>query len=128
VGRLTANLPALPHTILNSSLLSPVTDFAIAGLMLWKLGLGDGQSYSPNTDDVLQRLRNLTVEAAVPPAICATLTMSIYLSTVRYFCWTGSLPSSHPELLLNWKAIVVNGWALVEQAKSRFRNVWDNHT
>ncbi|KAG8912590.1 hypothetical protein FRC01_005006, partial [Tulasnella sp. 417] len=59
------------------------TDLAIAGLMLWKLGLGDAQSYSPNTDDALQRLRNLTVEAAVPPAICATLTMSIYLSTSK---------------------------------------------
>ncbi|KIO33297.1 hypothetical protein M407DRAFT_198801 [Tulasnella calospora MUT 4182] len=57
------------------------TDLAIAGLTLWKLGLGGGKSYSPNTDDVLQRLRNLTVEAAVPPTICAMLNMSMYLGT-----------------------------------------------
>ncbi|KAG9042465.1 hypothetical protein FS837_010832 [Tulasnella sp. UAMH 9824] len=58
-----------------------VTDLAIAGLMLWKLGLGGGKSYSPNTDDVLKRLRNLTVEAAVPPTICAALNMTIYVGS-----------------------------------------------
>ncbi|KIO33298.1 hypothetical protein M407DRAFT_17853 [Tulasnella calospora MUT 4182] len=57
------------------------TDLAIAGLTLWKLGLGGGESYSPNTGDVLRRLRNLTVEAAVPPAICAMLNMSVVLGT-----------------------------------------------
>lgn len=58
-----------------------LTDIFIAGLTLWKLGLGGGKSYSPNTDDALRRLRNLTVEAAVPPTICALLNMSIYLGT-----------------------------------------------
>ncbi|KAG8930595.1 hypothetical protein FRC01_002549 [Tulasnella sp. 417] len=58
-----------------------VTDLAIAGLTLWKLGARGGKSYSPNTDDVLRRLRYLTVEAAVPPAICALLNMSVYLGT-----------------------------------------------
>ncbi|KAG8947225.1 hypothetical protein FRC04_010948 [Tulasnella sp. 424] len=57
------------------------TDLAIAGLTLWKLGLRGGQSYSANTDDVLHRLRNLTIEAAVPPAICALLNVLVYLET-----------------------------------------------
>ncbi|KAG8975687.1 hypothetical protein FRC05_005205 [Tulasnella sp. 425] len=57
------------------------TDLAIAGLTLWKLGIRGGQSYSANTDDVLRRLRNLTIEAAVPPAICALLNVLVYLET-----------------------------------------------
>lgn len=57
------------------------TDLTIAGLTLWKLGLGGGKSYSANTDDILHRLRNLTIEAAVPPAICAMLNMLVYLGT-----------------------------------------------
>ncbi|KIO33295.1 hypothetical protein M407DRAFT_17851 [Tulasnella calospora MUT 4182] len=61
--------------------LNLVTDLAITGLTLWKLAVGGGKGYSPNTNDVLRRLRNLTVEAAVPPSICAMLAMSTYLST-----------------------------------------------
>lgn len=57
------------------------TDLAITILTLSKLGSRDGQGsmFSPNTDDVLRRLRNLTIEAAVPPAICAVLNMSFFL-------------------------------------------------
>ncbi|KAG8975692.1 hypothetical protein FRC05_005210 [Tulasnella sp. 425] len=59
-----------------------VTDLAITSLTLWKLGVGGGRgnSFSPNTDDVLRRLRNLMIEAAVPPAICAIFNMSFFLS------------------------------------------------
>ncbi|KAG8940455.1 hypothetical protein FRC04_005246 [Tulasnella sp. 424] len=56
------------------------TDLTIAGLTLWKLWAGGEKSFSPNTDDVLRRLRNLTIEAAVPPAICAILNMSFFLA------------------------------------------------
>lgn len=56
------------------------TDLAITSLTIWKLGGHSRQNFSPNTDDVLRRLRNLTIEAAVPPAICALLNMAFYLS------------------------------------------------
>ncbi|KAG9046575.1 hypothetical protein FS837_004135 [Tulasnella sp. UAMH 9824] len=57
------------------------TDLAITVLTLLKLGGCGGQEsmFSPNTDDVLRRLRNLTIEAAVPPAICAILNMSFFV-------------------------------------------------
>ncbi|KAG9015970.1 hypothetical protein FRB90_003981 [Tulasnella sp. 427] len=63
--------------------LNLITDLTIAGLMLWKLGLEGGQSFSPNTNDVLQRLRNLTIEAAVPPTVFAALTMIVYLASAQ---------------------------------------------
>ncbi|KAG9020878.1 hypothetical protein FS837_007784, partial [Tulasnella sp. UAMH 9824] len=57
-----------------------LTDVAIAGMTLWKLGGHNGETYSSNTNDVLQRLRKLTIEAAVPPPICALMNMVVYLS------------------------------------------------
>ncbi|KIO33301.1 hypothetical protein M407DRAFT_4061 [Tulasnella calospora MUT 4182] len=60
--RLFAVVPAL--------CISLVTDLLITGLTLWKLGRR-GKSFSPNTDSILHRLRNVTIEAAAPPAIAA---------------------------------------------------------
>lgn len=57
-----------------------VTDLAIASITFWKLGGHNGGTYSSNTNDVLQRLRKLTIEAAIPPAICALLNMIFYLT------------------------------------------------
>lgn len=57
-----------------------VTDLAIASMTFWKLGGHNGETYSSNTNEVLQRLRKLTIEAAIPPAICALLNMALYLS------------------------------------------------
>ncbi|KAG8925545.1 hypothetical protein FRC01_010018 [Tulasnella sp. 417] len=59
-----------------------VTDLAIASMTLWKLGGHGGEAFSPNTSDVIQRLRNLTIEAAVPPAICALFNMTFYVTMV----------------------------------------------
>ncbi|KIO33286.1 hypothetical protein M407DRAFT_17845 [Tulasnella calospora MUT 4182] len=67
-----------------------VTDLAIAGMTLWKLGGHKEVVYSSNTNDILRRLRNLTIEAAVPPAICALMNMVFYLSlgaTNLIFVW-----------------------------------------
>ncbi|KIO33287.1 hypothetical protein M407DRAFT_4052 [Tulasnella calospora MUT 4182] len=58
----------------------PFTDLAIASITFWKLGGHNGGTYSSNTNDVLQRLRKLTIEAAIPPAICALLNMIFYLT------------------------------------------------
>ncbi|KAG8975689.1 hypothetical protein FRC05_005207 [Tulasnella sp. 425] len=58
-----------------------LTDFSITGLTLLKLEGHNGKSFSSNTDDILRRIRKMTVEAALPPAICALLNMSFYLGT-----------------------------------------------
>lgn len=68
-----------------------VTDFSITGLTLLKLEGHNGKSFSSNTDDILRRIRKMTVEAALPPAICALLNMSFYLGTV-------SIPACSPIL------------------------------
>ncbi|KAG9003392.1 hypothetical protein FRB90_011186 [Tulasnella sp. 427] len=60
---------AIPATVT-----SLVTDVAITGLTVWKLSR-HGATYSPNTHDVLQRLRNITLEAAAPPAVFSLLNM-----------------------------------------------------
>ncbi|KAG8997611.1 hypothetical protein FRB90_012448 [Tulasnella sp. 427] len=65
-----------------ASCLNLVTDLTITGLTLWKLGRG-GQSYSHNTNDVLQRLRNVTIEAAVPPTVFAALNLIVYLASAQ---------------------------------------------
>ncbi|KIO33284.1 hypothetical protein M407DRAFT_4050 [Tulasnella calospora MUT 4182] len=77
-----------------------VTDIAITGLTLWKLGRRGGQTYSPATESVLRRLRNATVEAALPPAVCAVLNLIAYLvlsnlthhwfvmMTTRFYVWS----------------------------------------
>lgn len=76
-------LPASPvHLDIDADDYILATDLAITGLTLWKLGRRGGQTYSPNTESVLRRLRNATVEAAVPPAICAILNMVVYLTMV----------------------------------------------
>ncbi|KAG8960356.1 hypothetical protein FRC00_000550 [Tulasnella sp. 408] len=54
------------------------TDVAITGLTLWKIMHG-GKTYSPQTQHGLQRLRNLTAEAAVPPTICVILNIGFFL-------------------------------------------------
>ncbi|KAG9015976.1 hypothetical protein FRB90_003987 [Tulasnella sp. 427] len=56
------------------------TDLAITSLTLWKLMGHGGQTFSPNTNHVLRRLRNITVEAAVPPVVCALLSLASYLA------------------------------------------------
>lgn len=91
----------LPKVFLTPALsVNLATDLAITGLTLWKLGRRGGQTYSPNTESVLRRLRNATVEAAVPPAICAILNMVVYLTmknlthhwfvmmTSRFYVWS----------------------------------------
>ncbi|KIO28595.1 hypothetical protein M407DRAFT_22179 [Tulasnella calospora MUT 4182] len=52
-----------------------VTDVAITGLTLWKIVPGS-TTYSPKTQRALRKLRNITIEAAVPPAIGMILTIS----------------------------------------------------
>lgn len=51
------------------------TDVAISGLILWKIGRGYA-THSPRTQRALRRLRNITIEAAVPPAIGVVLNIS----------------------------------------------------
>ncbi|KAG8908563.1 hypothetical protein FRC01_007341, partial [Tulasnella sp. 417] len=69
------------------------TDIAITGLTLWKIGRG-GAMYSPKTQRALRRLRNLTIEAAVPPTIGVILniascrTMDDRNSVSRFFAVT----------------------------------------
>lgn len=65
-------------------------------LTLWKLGRRTGQFYNPKTESVLRRLRNATVEAAVPPAICAILNIVVYLVLVSQYI--GTLWLGHPGI------------------------------
>lgn len=69
------------------------TDAAITGLTLWKIVQG-GKTYSPQTQQGLQRLRNITAEAAVPPTICVILNIGFYLGM------------SNKNLVSHWFAIV----------------------
>ncbi|KAG8940900.1 hypothetical protein FRC04_004883 [Tulasnella sp. 424] len=74
----------LPKTLIIPALtINLATDIAIAGLTLWKLGARGKQAGSPKTENALRRLRNVTVEAAVPPAICAILNMITYLTLLN---------------------------------------------
>ncbi|KAG8940448.1 hypothetical protein FRC04_005239 [Tulasnella sp. 424] len=75
------------------------TDIAITSLILWKLAGPSGRGI-PKTESALRRLRNVTVEAAVPPAFCAILNMITYLTmkdlthnwfammTARFYVWS----------------------------------------
>ncbi|KAG8930597.1 hypothetical protein FRC01_002551 [Tulasnella sp. 417] len=74
-----------------------LTDFAITGLTLVKLEGHSGKSFSSNTDDILRRIRKMTVEAALPPALCALLNMALYLGMSGKnlsFIWFGSMTPS----------------------------------
>ncbi|KIO33300.1 hypothetical protein M407DRAFT_17855 [Tulasnella calospora MUT 4182] len=74
-----------------------LTDFAITCLTLLKLEGHSGQSFSSNTDDILRRIRKMTVEAALPPALCALLNMALYLGMSGKnlsFIWFGSMTPS----------------------------------
>ncbi|KAG9003395.1 hypothetical protein FRB90_011189 [Tulasnella sp. 427] len=52
---------------------------AITALTLWKIGNG-ANSYSSGTQHGLKRLRNIVVEAAVPPTICGVLNLIFFLA------------------------------------------------
>ncbi|KAG9041655.1 hypothetical protein FS837_011929 [Tulasnella sp. UAMH 9824] len=69
------------------------TDVAITGLTLWKIMHG-GKTYSPQTQHGLQRLRNITAEAAVPPTICVILNIGFLLGM------------GNKNLVSHWFAIV----------------------
>ncbi|KAG9003394.1 hypothetical protein FRB90_011188 [Tulasnella sp. 427] len=60
------------------SRLHKATDLAITGLTLWKIRNG-ANSYSSASQHGLKRLRNIVVEAAVPPAICGALNLIVFL-------------------------------------------------
>ncbi|KAG8940899.1 hypothetical protein FRC04_004882, partial [Tulasnella sp. 424] len=91
--------PSIHHAI-NADERLLATDIAITGLTLWKLGGRSGQAGIPKTESALRRLRNVTVEAAVPPAICAVINMITYLTlenlvhnwfavmTARFYVWS----------------------------------------
>lgn len=70
------------HLILNKIAIygfsfNVATDVAITGLTLWKVRQA-GNMYSPKTQHGLRRLRNMTLEAAVPPTICVILNSGFY--------------------------------------------------
>ncbi|KAG8975691.1 hypothetical protein FRC05_005209 [Tulasnella sp. 425] len=70
--------------------ISLLTDLSITGLTVWKLGRRGGHTLSPNTDDVIQRLRNVTLEAAAPPAIAAFLNLALCFRWTDYtYHWFG---------------------------------------
>ncbi|KAG8982981.1 hypothetical protein FRB90_006396, partial [Tulasnella sp. 427] len=73
------NFVAVRNLTVPALVLNLLTDFAITGLTLWKLAGHGDKSFSSSTDDILRRLRKMTVEAALPPTICALLNMSTYL-------------------------------------------------
>ncbi|KAG8930596.1 hypothetical protein FRC01_002550 [Tulasnella sp. 417] len=75
------NFPLVRKFTVPALLINLLTDFAITGLTLWKLNVHSNRSFSSNTDDVLRRIQKMTVEAALPPSICALLNMSFYLGT-----------------------------------------------
>lgn len=54
------------------------TDLAITGLTVWKLRQHGGMTFSPETKDVLQRIRNITLEAAAPPAFFTLINLLCY--------------------------------------------------
>ncbi|KAG9041657.1 hypothetical protein FS837_011931 [Tulasnella sp. UAMH 9824] len=69
------------------------TDVAITVLMLWKI-CQRGKTYSSKTQKCLARLRNITIEAAVPPTICVILKM----------CFTFGMGKKN--LVSHWFAII----------------------
>ncbi|KIO33299.1 hypothetical protein M407DRAFT_17854 [Tulasnella calospora MUT 4182] len=75
------NFPLVRNFTVPALLINLLTDFAITGLTLWKLNGHSGRSFSSHTDDILRRIQKMTVEAALPPSICALLNMSFYLGT-----------------------------------------------
>ncbi|KAG8936047.1 hypothetical protein FRC00_009913 [Tulasnella sp. 408] len=85
------------------------TDVAITGLTLWKIMHG-GKTYSPQTQHGLQRLRNLTAEAAVPPTICVILNIGFFLGM------------GNKNLVSHWFAIVsptLYVWSMMFTLNSR---------
>lgn len=64
---------AIPATAISFS-----TDLAITGLTIWKLRQHGGVTFRPETKDVLKRLRNITLEGAVPPAFFTFLNFLCY--------------------------------------------------
>ncbi|KAG8940450.1 hypothetical protein FRC04_005241 [Tulasnella sp. 424] len=78
VARDPLNVPILKKSSISALAVNVATDVAITGLTLWKLGRG-GEMYSPQTHHGLRRLRNMTVEAAVPPTVCVILMVASFL-------------------------------------------------
>lgn len=68
----------LMKTSLSGLAVNVATDVAITGLTLWKLGCGS-KTYSPQTQRGLERLRDLTAEAAVPPTISMIVNIALFL-------------------------------------------------
>ncbi|KAG8997612.1 hypothetical protein FRB90_012449 [Tulasnella sp. 427] len=73
------NAVAVRNLSVPALLINLLTDRAITGLTLWKLAGHRGKDFSSGTHDILRQLRRVTVEAALPPAICALLNMAFYL-------------------------------------------------
>ncbi|KAG8940451.1 hypothetical protein FRC04_005242 [Tulasnella sp. 424] len=78
IARDPFNLPILKKSSISALVVNVATDVAITGLTLWKLGRG-GEMYGPQTQHGLRRLRNMTVEAAVPPTVCVILMVASFL-------------------------------------------------
>ncbi|KAG9006643.1 hypothetical protein FRB90_009813, partial [Tulasnella sp. 427] len=55
------------------------TELAVTALTLWKLRKR-ANSYSSASQHGLKRLRNIVVEAAVPPTLCGLLNFSLFLA------------------------------------------------
>ncbi|KAG9006645.1 hypothetical protein FRB90_009815 [Tulasnella sp. 427] len=60
-------------------LLNLATDMTITGFTLWKIRNG-ANSYSSASRHGLKRLRNIVVEAAVPPTLCGLLNFIVILA------------------------------------------------
>lgn len=103
------NFPTLHKIAINGLCVNVATDLAITGLTLWKIGQG-GNMYSPKTQNGLHRLRNITVEAAVPPTICVILNIGFFLGMGR------------KNLISHWFAIVsptLYVWSMMFTLNSR---------
>ncbi|KAG8947223.1 hypothetical protein FRC04_010946 [Tulasnella sp. 424] len=74
------NIPLVKKFMIPALTINLLTDFSITGLTLWKLEGHGSKSFSSNTDDILRRIRKMTVEAALPPALCALINMALYLA------------------------------------------------
>ncbi|KAG8927714.1 hypothetical protein FRC01_007029, partial [Tulasnella sp. 417] len=84
-------------------------DVSITGLTLWKIMQG-GKTYSPQTQHGLQRLRNITAEAAVPPTIFVILNIGFFLGM------------GNKNLVSHWFAIVsptLYVWSMMFTLNSR---------
>ncbi|KAG9004631.1 hypothetical protein FRB90_010812 [Tulasnella sp. 427] len=60
-------------------LLNLATDMAITGFTLWKIRNG-ANTYSSASRRGLKRLRNIVIEAAVPPTLCGLLNFIVILA------------------------------------------------